>query len=246
LSSIYNRRNSLEAKYGVKGRELDGREEELRPVLHGCQGARRGWGAVDAALGTRAFDGPQALQGPFGGVAWDRDEPSREQAQDARGGGDRPAGHLAAGGIERLRADGFREGARAGDRGPLEVGGEVPGRASRRGRAESWLGRGGDAVCAGGAGRGWELWYLRVTHRRGGVPPADPGRRERGGGQAGLGPGSRPGRRRRLGDLPCGGLGKIQPRGGGGIGDASGRRRDGGGSGSPARTVPGGARSGCG
>src|SRR5215213_6746295 len=70
--------------------------------------------------------------------------------------------------------------------------------------------------------------------------------RERGGGQAGLGPGSRPGRRRRLGDLPCGGLGKTRPRGGGGIGDASDRRRDGGGQGSPARTVPGGARSGCG
>src|SRR5215213_7024870 len=44
-----------------EGRAEDGREEELRPVLHGGQSARRGGRAVDAALSTRALDGAQAI-----------------------------------------------------------------------------------------------------------------------------------------------------------------------------------------
>src|SRR5919112_5775772 len=55
-----------------EGRIDDGREEELRPVLHGGQGARRGRRAVDAALGARALDGTQAVQGSSGGAAWHR------------------------------------------------------------------------------------------------------------------------------------------------------------------------------
>src|SRR5919107_1022412 len=55
-----------------EGRIEDGREEELRAVLHGGQGARCGWGAVDAALGARALDGTQAVQGSSGGAAWHR------------------------------------------------------------------------------------------------------------------------------------------------------------------------------
>src|SRR5215218_375145 len=36
-----------------EGQVEDGREEELRAVLHGGQGARCVWRAVDAALGAR-------------------------------------------------------------------------------------------------------------------------------------------------------------------------------------------------
>src|SRR5918995_3009804 len=55
-----------------QGRIEDGRKEELRPVLYGGQGARRGRRAVDAALGARALDGTQAVQGSSGGAARDR------------------------------------------------------------------------------------------------------------------------------------------------------------------------------
>src|ERR687889_2157287 len=55
-----------------EGRIEDGREEELRAVLYGGQGARCGWRAVDAALGARALDGTQAVQGSSGGAARDR------------------------------------------------------------------------------------------------------------------------------------------------------------------------------
>src|SRR5918995_277652 len=64
-----------------EGRIEDGREEELQPVLYGGQGARCGWGALDAALGARALDGTQAVQGSSGGAAWHRNQPPREQAQ---------------------------------------------------------------------------------------------------------------------------------------------------------------------
>src|SRR5215213_6660321 len=105
-----------------EGRDADGREaerkEELRPVLHSGQGARRGRGEVDAIVGVRALDGAQAVQGSSGGIAGDRDEPPCRQAQDARAAGDRPARHLASAcGVERLRADGAREVARAGNSG---------------------------------------------------------------------------------------------------------------------------------
>src|SRR5215208_2520866 len=59
-----------------EGWSEDGREEELRPVLYGGQGARCGWGAVDAALGARALDGTQAVQGSPGGAAWHRNQPT--------------------------------------------------------------------------------------------------------------------------------------------------------------------------
>src|SRR5215218_3265499 len=61
----------------------DGREEKLRPVLYGGQGARCGWGAVDAAPGARALDWAQAVQGSSGGAAWHRNQPPCGQAQDA-------------------------------------------------------------------------------------------------------------------------------------------------------------------
>src|SRR5215203_3617838 len=68
-----------------EGRAEDGREaerkEELRPVLHGSEGARRGGGAVDAIVGARALDGTQAVQGSSGGIAGDRNEPAHKQAQ---------------------------------------------------------------------------------------------------------------------------------------------------------------------
>src|SRR5919107_3095469 len=66
-----------------EGRIEDGREEELRAVLHCCQGARCGGSAVDAALGARALDGTQAVQGSFGGAAWHRNQPPCGQAQEA-------------------------------------------------------------------------------------------------------------------------------------------------------------------
>src|SRR5215218_3768557 len=66
-----------------EGQVEDGREEELRAVLHGGQGARCGWGAVDAALGARALDGTQAVQGSSGGAAWHRNQSPHQQAQDA-------------------------------------------------------------------------------------------------------------------------------------------------------------------
>src|SRR5687768_14572431 len=55
-----------------EGQVEDGRKEELRAVLHGGQGARCGWGAVDAALGARALDWAQAVQRSPGGAAWHR------------------------------------------------------------------------------------------------------------------------------------------------------------------------------
>src|SRR5215218_7587235 len=66
-----------------KGQVEDGREEELRPVLYGGQGARCGWRAVDAALGARALDWAQAIQRSPGGAAWHRNQPPHQQAQGA-------------------------------------------------------------------------------------------------------------------------------------------------------------------
>src|SRR5215217_8324229 len=66
-----------------EGRIEDGREEELRAVLHDGQGARCGWRAVDAALGARALDWAQAVQRSPGGAAWHRNQPPCDQAQEA-------------------------------------------------------------------------------------------------------------------------------------------------------------------
>src|SRR5829696_10084114 len=199
-----------------EGRAEDGREagrkEELRPVLHGGQGARRGGGAVDAVVGARALYRTEAVQGSSRGFAGDRVEPPRRQAQDARGAGDPPARHVAsARGVQRLRANGAREVAGARDRGPLTLGGEAVGRAARGGGPEGGLGRRGDQVGHRRGGRGRRPFYLRVPYRRRGLPRARWRRRGRGegGGQAGPGPGSRPGRRGRRGEFPCGGLRKA-------------------------------------
>src|SRR5215208_6140095 len=183
-----------------EGRIEDGREEELRSVLHGGQGARCGWRAVDAALGARALDWAQAVQGSPRGATWDRNQPPRRQAQGAGGGGARPARHVAsARGVERLRANGAWGVARAGDRGPPSVGGEALGRAACRGRPEGGMGRGSNAVGPRTGGYEQPLRDLRVPYRRRVVPPADKGQRGRaaGGSQTGLGPKSRPGHHRR-------------------------------------------------
>src|SRR5919112_3877425 len=68
-----------------EGRIEDGRKEELRAVLYGGQGARCGWGAVDALVGARALDWAQTVQRSPGGAAWHRNQPPCGQAQDARG-----------------------------------------------------------------------------------------------------------------------------------------------------------------
>src|SRR5829696_20956 len=154
-----------------EGRAEDGREagrkEELRPVLHGGQGARRGGGAVDAVVGARALYRTEAVQGSSRGFAGDRVEPPRRQAQDARGAGDCPARHVAsARGVQRLRADGAREVAGARDRGPLTLGGAAVGRARRTGRAAGGVGRGGHAVGHRTGGRGRRSFHLRVPYPR--------------------------------------------------------------------------------
>src|SRR5215208_4534797 len=78
---------------------------------------------MDAIVGTRALYWAEAVQGSPGWVTGDRDESARRQAQAVGGRGDRRASDAsAAGWLQRLRADGFGEGARACPGGAFAVG----------------------------------------------------------------------------------------------------------------------------